>query len=516
MDELGDNNFSLNDLDLFDEEVSTTIVSGWKVMVVDDEPDIHAVTRMALEKFDFDGMGLNLLHAHSGKEAISLAEENPDCAMILMDVVMESEHAGLEAINYIRNILGNKRTRIVLRTGQPGQAPEQQVIRDYDINDYKAKSELTSRALYTSVTSSLRAYRDIMALEASRRGLLHVVAASHDLYRLDNQASPAQALLNHAEQLLKTDWDMGLGGGCLARNDENGWTIIAGRGRFIHLAGSNLQQEITAERWQLCQTTMSKYEPSIDNSTYTRSFTAEAGGHYLFYAEGIGQIGAEEAPLLDLLFAQAQQAFLNLALKTELEETQRELVHRLSGAVEARSPETGNHIKRVAEYARLIALGAGLPEEEADLVYHAAPLHDVGKIAVPDNILNKPGRHDEAEREIMKRHADLGFEMLRHSNRDILLAGAFIARDHHEKWDGTGYPRGLKGNQIHLFGRIVALADVFDALLTPRCYKPAWSLSEVLDYIQAEKGSQFDPHLVEVLLAQLDRIIAVRDLFADV
>lgn len=172
-------------------------------------------------------------------------------------------------------------------------------------------------------------------------------------------------------------------------------------------------------------------------------------------------------------------------------------------------------MKRVAEYSKLLALGYGMSEEEAEIVKLAAPLHDVGKVGIPDAILGKPGKLTAEEWEIMKTHAELGYDMLKSSSRRILQAGAVIAKEHHEKWAGGGYPEGKSGEDIHIYGRIVALADVFDALGSDRCYKKAWPMDEILDLLRDERGKHFDPKLVDIFLDNLDEVEAIRAAFPD-
>lgn len=186
------------------------------------------------------------------------------------------------------------------------------------------------------------------------------------------------------------------------------------------------------------------------------------------------------------------------------------------GAIgESRSKETGNHVKRVAEYSKLLALYSGLSLKEAELLKQASPMHDIGKVAIPDSILNKPGRFDEEERQIMNTHAKLGYDMLKHSNRPLLKAAAIVSLQHHEKWDGTGYPKGLKEDQIHIYGRITALADVFDALGSNRCYKKAWEDEKIFKLFKEEKGKHFDPKLVDIFFEHLEEFLKIRDSFQD-
>jgi len=199
----------------------------------------------------------------------------------------------------------------------------------------------------------------------------------------------------------------------------------------------------------------------------------------------------------------------------EIISTQKELLYRMGEIGETRSKETGNHVKRVAEYSRLLGLLAGLPADEAELLKMASPMHDIGKVAIPDRVLLKPGKLDAEEWEIMQTHAEIGYELLRHSDRPILKAAAIVAGQHHEKWNGSGYPNGLSGEAIHIFGRITALVDVFDALASERVYKAAWPMEKVLKLIEEEKGQHFDPHLVELLLDHLPQFLAVRDRYVD-
>lgn len=202
-------------------------------------------------------------------------------------------------------------------------------------------------------------------------------------------------------------------------------------------------------------------------------------------------------------------------LHKELEDTQRELIYRLGEVGETRSKETGNHVKRVANYSRILAKKYGLTEEESTRLFAASPMHDIGKVGIPDNVLNKPGKLDESEWEIMRSHSLIGYEILKSSNRPILQAAAIVAHTHHEKWDGTGYPRGLKGEQIHIYGRITAVADVFDALGSDRVYKKAWPLDEILSFFNEQKGKHFDPELIDLFMGNLDEFLEIRDKYKD-
>ncbi len=193
-------------------------------------------------------------------------------------------------------------------------------------------------------------------------------------------------------------------------------------------------------------------------------------------------------------------------LNIQLIETQKELAVKLGDVIETRSQETGNHVRRVAYISRLLALSYGLSAEDAEKLRMASPLHDVGKIGIPDAVLNKAGRLTPEEFDLIKTHTTIGSQMLSNSEQPIIQAGAIIAAQHHERWDGTGYPKGLRGEDIHIFGRITCLADIYDALRQKRHYKEAWSREQTLEYINENCGKIFDPRLVDLLISMRDDI----------
>jgi len=202
--------------------------------------------------------------------------------------------------------------------------------------------------------------------------------------------------------------------------------------------------------------------------------------------------------------------FEHSRLRTELEDNQKEMISMLAGLMESTSGETGQHIHRVSEISALLAhYHPALSADDVEVVRHAAPMHDIGKMMVPHEILHKPGRYTEEEFVEMKEHPTHAYQLLCSSMRQLIRAAAIIAHEHHEKWNGNGYPRGLKGNAIHIYGRIVALADVFDALSHERSYKEAWAKERVVAYIQDHDGTQFDPALVAIFMEHLDEFYAI-------
>ncbi len=336
----------------------------WKIMIVDDDKDLHEHIKKELNDFSFDGRKLSCLSAYSSDEAKELINEHPDTSVILLEPAMESDGEGLELVEYIRGKLGNDFVRIILQTASPDKAPEQEVVAEYTINDYRVKSEMIPVRLATAITTALRSYSDIVDLEAARQ---------------------------------------------------------------------------------------------------------------------------------------------------EFEDTRNDVIIVLGDLLETRSKEPRKHVLRVSEYSYLLARKAGMSEEDAELLRLAAPLHDVGKVGIPDSIIKKPESLTNEEFEIMKAHTTIGHDILRKSKRKVMKAASIVALQHHERWDGNGYPQGLTGKLIHKFGRITCIADVFDSLSFHRVYKNAWSLERILNLFRQERGNQFDPILMGHFLDNVEEFISIRD-----
>ena len=205
----------------------------------------------------------------------------------------------------------------------------------------------------------------------------------------------------------------------------------------------------------------------------------------------------------------------DITANKDIEDIQREIIFTMGTIGESRSKETGNHVKRVAEYSFLLAKLSHLNEEECELLKQASPMHDIGKVAIPDSILHKIDKLSESELELMKTHAIKGYELLKGSDRPLLRIAALIALEHHEKYNGTGYPNNLKEKDISIYGRITAICDVFDALASDRCYKKAWEDKDIFDYLKAERGKQFDPQLIDIFFDNISDFIAIKEKYKD-
>ena len=492
----------------------------WKILIADDEQSVHDVTVLALKKFSFIGKGLQFLHAYSGDEATEILKQHDDIAIILLDVVMESDDAGLTVARYIREQLNNKFVRIVLRTGQPGSAPEADVIQNYDINDYKDKTELTVQKLHTVIYASLRSYRDIISIEQSRTGLERVIESTSDLfktYEFDQFVSglliQIASVTSPHRQTLAEGASSFLAGCEQYSSNQHLPRILTGSGRFSNCHGKQLEDVLREKDAELVRQAIQQKTHCSRNGNNVYYFENKNGRYgivFLANSQPLDEIGQQ---LMDLFTKNISIAYDNISLYQEIEETQHEVILTLGTIAEFRSKETSEHVNRVALYSEILALNAGLPAAEAKMIRLASPMHDIGKIGIPDKVLHKPDKLTEEEFEIIKSHCQIGYDMLKNSTRPILKTAAIIALEHQEKWDGSGYPQAKSGKDIHIYGRITAVADVFDALGSDRCYKKAWELNRILDYFRKQRGKHFDPELIDILLDNLNEFLDVRDQF---
>lgn len=525
-----ENDLMFTEDDLPDGEEGEPVVARprrtWKVLIADDEEEVHTITKFALRTFTVAGRELEFLDAYSGAEAVETLRAHGDIAMVLLDVVMESEHAGLDAVRRIRDEVGDRMVRIVLRTGQPGLAPERRVITDYDINGYTQKTELTVEKLCSTLYTAIRSYRDIRALDENRRALRRVIDATAAIVREHTLPGFATEALEQLRGLLYLDaGDTGGGSPCsgVATDGREERRILAGVGDYAGRTGAPLAAVQSPSLGAALRDAAARppnglhsgFNGVFDGLTYGACLDSRTGSRVLLGIEAHAPMAPADPDLIGLFGRSLAFAFENLTLHQEMEETQRDIVLMLSEAVERRSQYLGQHVRRVGEYARLLGRATGMDEAAAAELALAASLHDIGKVAVPDAVLTKPGPLDPAERAAMETHARIGHDILASSRRPVLALAASTALTHHERWDGTGYPQGLSGDRIPPEGRIVALADSFDALLSERPYKRPWPLDRVLAHLRDERGLAFEPALVDLFLANLDAVQTIRDRFPD-
>ena len=492
--------------------------SPWKILIVDDDSEVHAVTKLVLSNFKWENIPLQFLSAYSASEAEQIFSQHNDIAVALIDVVMETDSAGLQLIKNIRNKFKNKTTRIVIRTGQPGQAPEREIIREYEITDYKNKTELSGLKLDTLLCSTLRAYQKIIALNKNQMGLELVIESSSILSNTLTYEALITETTKYLTRLVKQNSNnamsalSSLGFYC----NHNAFHVFDACGNLSKFERLTDVENIPDTASVLLSQSLAEQRHIYTDNQFVLNMQSKADSCILFYFEGFNDLNQQDIALLELFASNTTTIFDNNELRQELEQGQREIVYLLGEAVEEKSEETGNHIRRVAEITRILALELGYSKTESEKIKSASPLHDLGKIGIPDCILHKPGPLTPDEWKIMQSHVDIGYELLRYSHQDILKYAALICHQHHEKWDGTGYPNGLKGEEIDLLGRISSLADVFDALSYDRCYKKAWPIEQVLQFIDQQSGLHFDPMVVAAFKKHQDEIIAIRERYNDI
>lgn len=306
-----------DDLRFRDEELGAGPArQAWSLLVVDDDPEVHAVTTLALSDFTFAGRPLHFLHANSAAEARTLLEQRNDIALVLLDVVMESDHAGLDLVKYIRNQLHNSFVRIVLRTGQPGQAPELEVIQRFDINDYKYKTELTRERLFTTVYTSLSTYRDLMALDANRRGLEKVIEASAHIFELRSMEHFAQGVLEQLVALLFLDCDAVMlhVSGVAAKGNTTRLHLVAGMGAYRNVVGQDAAGTLPELVLERIRTALQETGPHAGEHYFVAHKTDAAGDELAFYLDAGVPVPAPDRRLLELFCQNVMIARENVRL----------------------------------------------------------------------------------------------------------------------------------------------------------------------------------------------------------
>lgn len=478
----------------------------WKVMVVDDEPDVLRLTELNLRGFVFGDRPLELLEAHSAEDAKQLLSEHSDIALALIDVVMESDDAGLKLVEYIRKDLNNLMIRLVIRTGQPGVAPERYVIDHFDIDDYKDKTELTAQRLYTTVRNALKGYNDLHTIELNRVGLSRILEVTPDLYNL--QRNKLEDYFQGVLMQLIGICKLGKSGlistidGLVATLDGEDVCIRAGAGDFDTAnGGEHRRQEIV----RLCSQAVISHEAPERLRNGAMVLPLQVGGAVLgfVYLEVGDKLSASDRELIQIMANQCAAALDNFRLHHSLEESYEEAIDMLGHVAEFKDSATGTHILRIQAYTERLALALGYSALEAETYAKASRLHDVGKVGIPDHILRKPGPLTDVEFAHIQRHTLIGDAVLRRS--PSLAMARLVARSHHEKWNGKGYPDGLAGDAIPLVARLVAVVDVFDALVSVRPYKTAWQKATALEQIRQGSGQHFDPVIADTFAALIEQ-----------
>ena len=469
----------------------------WKLLVVDDEPDIRVLTRLNLKGFRFADRDLEILEAGSAYEAKQVLLAHPDIAVALIDVVMETDDAGLRLVEYIRKDLKNLMVRLIIRTGQPGLAPERFVIDHYDIDDYKDKTELTATRLYTGVRSALKSFRDLRTIDLNRQGLSRVLEAAPNIYRISNRSLNQffQGVLTQIIGLCNlTDSSfISTMGGVIATFDDRDITVRA-------TAGGLAQQDRFEDIRAQCSSAVLTGEmpAGLRKDAYVVPLLVQRQAVGFIYIEPTQNLLDSDRDLINMVAQQCSSALENLRLHIDLNQSYDHMINMLARIAEFKDQTTGSHIMRIDHYTRLVSRELGSAPEEAILFGKASRLHDVGKIGIPDAILRKPGRLTEEEFAVVRTHTHIGGQIL--ENDRFLAVACDVALHHHERWDGKGYPEGRPSREFHLVTRVVSVVDVFDALVSRRPYKEPWEPAVAAAEIESCAGTQFDPTVVAAFL----------------
>lgn len=496
-------------------------VEPWTVLVVDDDESVHSITRLVLTGLTFRNRPIELFSAYTAANGIDILRARPEVALVLLDVVMETDDAGLRAVQQVREELNNVNVRVVLRTGQPGKAPERDVVVRYEIDGYELKTEQTSQNLVTVVIAALRSFDQIRSIERNRAGLELIMNATAEMSQLRTARAFASSALDNLQALLNRS-----GGAVFCapssrsnKGDTVPIEVLAGTGPYSDWAARMLDDADPEGRIrsEIVQATLGKDalpDPLalgtalLLKSPHVRSAT--------IWVHDVYALDPIEKQLLDVFCSKIAVAFDNVQLIELFRKAQQATVVALADLAEYRDTDTGEHVLRVARTTDLLARdlhAAGtFPTELDELLVEqiglASMLHDVGKVSIPDAVLLKPGQLDAEERRVMETHAGVGMRILARADRIVgqrsyLTLAAEIAIGHHEWYDGTGYPHGVAGSTIPLSARITAVADVYDALTHARPYKAPWSAAQAQAYIIERSGTQFDPAVVESFLRVL-------------
>lgn len=502
---------------LAEDEQSEVVLQGhYKVIIADDDEDVHIVTKHILNYYTFEHMGLEFIDTYSGEETKKVLIENPDAAVIFLDVVMETNHSGLDVVKFIRNELDNHLIRIVLRTGQPGEAPEESIIKEYNINDYRLKTELTAKRLLTTMYATIRNFRDLMKLKKHQNGLKKIIKASATLFENNSLDNFLVTILEELSSFQEAQSDVvyvrrtiqSQNSGFVIISEDSHSKIVAATGKFKLYIGMTVDAipELANVYKYLNSGIKNDNTPLqiIENGFVISSQDSTSTNNYIYIE---GNQDDFDFDLINLFLSNFSVAVDNFVLNNMIKDTQKDIVLALAETVESHFIETGNHVERVSQMMYKFALHTHSSFQEAEILRLASTMHDLGKIAIPDVILRKPQRLTKEEFDIIKTHAAHGFRILNGSDLPILKMAAEIALNHHEKFDGSGYPGGKKDKNIPLNARMMAIVDVFDAMSHKRIYKDAISREKTLEYMLSKKAIHFDPSLFDVFVANLDDIL---------
>lgn len=498
----------MSDEFLFADDVEEDLpqtLGSWKVLIVDDEPEIHTVTKLAFSDFVFQDRNIEFISALSGADAKRLVKEHDDIAVVLLDVVMETDDAGLRVADFIRNDAQNYFTRIILRTGQPGQAPEREVIVNYDINDYKSKTELTAQKLFTVVISALRSYRDIINVELSRKGLEQVIESSTQLFNISSMDAFMDSLVQQMASMHDSQIEVAYLTTRIPKSkdlhDHIAYTRSADSGDMKVLPAI---QALTDKASEISVEALKNQKLVLRDGVMVGFCNAHSFNGALLVLSGLPTaLESNDQRLLEIFAKNVQAAFEKIQLAQTIESNQKNILQQAGKSLECRL-SGGRHVQRVTLLCIRLGQIIGIPQSDLDVLSLAVRLHDIGSLVVPINLLTKSGDLTSDELNLIRRQIDEEVELLKEAQHPVLKTAALLAKEHNERWDGSGFPSKLAGEQIHEFTRVVDVVDMYDTLRGNCSESESLSKQQVVERLQSERGKQLDPEMVDVLLSNLD------------
>lgn len=486
-------------------------VVPWKILIADDDQDVHVATKLALRDVSFRDRTLQFIDAYSASETLLRLKEHPDTAVVFLDVIMESDDAGLGVARKIREN-GFSLVRLIIRTGYPGQAPEREVIVHYDIHDYKEKSGLTTQKLFTSLISALRSYDDLLALEQHRRGLMSVLE-SVSWFDFGAVQRYIAGMLSEFSDLARLPFGQVLIAARFASDEHRAIKVVASCGELA------LSDECPQPLNDLPLVVASILQESfavgeaLQSENGSTLFVSCHGVDLVAYADGQNALANADVVLLEVFLVKVCQALANFRAFQNISAERDGLLLGLAHAAERRNGSGVDTLEQLASLCeavvRRLDTMLDFPEliDEAFLrnIGKASLLHDLGDLDLPVGLLDKAGTFNQAEAGQMREHVEAGLRLVEPCLRAsescgcIALASQVIAA-HHEHFDGSGYPHALSGEAIPLAGRVVAVVDTYVAMTSNRPHRDAISPQEAVTLISAKAGRQFDPRVVQAFL----------------
>ncbi|MFS1704721.1 DUF3369 domain-containing protein, partial [Alteromonas sp. AMM-1] len=368
--------------------------------------------------------------------------------------------------------------------------------------------------LFTVIIAALRSYRDIIVIEEARAGLEKIIDASADLFSSRSLERFMQGLIQQLASILGGAKNAAYITSAIAVSKPIGTLgdlyIFAGNGEYAGKEGGRLRESLSDFEYDLCRQALQRKEVVYAEEHLVAYCKSNVNRGSLLFLTGLPRpVNEMDIRLVRKFSENVQIAFDNLLNTREVHDTQNEIVQRLGQALDGRELD-GNHVKRIVAMTETFAIEAGMDDRDLQMLLMAAPLHDVGNSYVPRAILNKSESLTDDEFHQIQMHAEFGYQVFKDSKRPIIKLAAQLARHHHERWDGQGYPDGLQGEQISIESRLMAILDTFDALFNERVYKPAWPIDQVKDAMQAAAGKQFDPSLMQIFMENIDKFVAIQ------